>query len=435
MDSDLLNQLTTQLTALQNKLPQKNSQLTSLITFKARQLSRFNSLENPMNELGGLYQILNDPKYNPEFIASKTKKTVEQINIIVLEIIHNQLKNKATKEENKKSNLTKRKPRSKLFIAIAILGTILAALSGAAAIQSIFSAFMSVVTFPAGLIIASQIIFASVAVFAFYVFELNSIGKSLGIRPFDLGIIFKQYSQQSHSFKENFRQLAKQFQYCSNLNDYEKLNKKFETLDTMYKSFQTKIQEAEKAKQPNRLKNIAKNILTAFGAGIFGVLAAMGAQPVLIAFLPYLLGAAIATGPIGLIITAVIMGVCALAGAGLFVFMERKGERLINKLWGTPTKTIDKILSRDRKINEVVEDIKITKASKLSYLKDQQRSEVVKESFEKLQGDFLAKKDNQASLPQLFHRKNTQASSTSYKFIEEAKTFEENNTNNLLTVN
>lgn len=410
MSLDRLNQLVAQLTVLQNKLAEKDAGLNRLISQQIEKISTLQAIENPILELKDLYLALNAPEYTSLYHRLKIRKNVEQLNILVLAIIHQKLDEKQYKLTKYKKSLSDiSKPRSKLFISIAILGTVLAALSGAAAIQSVFSAFLSVISFPAGLIVGTQIIFASVAVFAFYFFELNTIGKSLGIRPFELGLLFKQYSEQEHSFKESFRVLFKQFQSCTNFEDYEALKTKFLYLKNMYDCFQHKLTEAEQAKKPNIFKTIAQKILTILGAAVFGVLSALGAQPVLIAFLPLLLGATAATGPIGLGVIATVMGVCALAGAGLFVFMERKGERIINKLWGTPTKTIDKLISRGSKINEIVSDIEISKANTFKHLQDKKKGEFFEEAYYNLQYKQSKSYDDQKKLPQLFPLKTVNA--------------------------
>jgi hypothetical protein len=136
--------------------------------------------------------------------------------------------------------------------------------------------------------------------------------------------------------------------------ELESLNNNYENLKVSYEIFQTKINEAQHLQaHPSLVKTAVLRSCTCLGAVVCGVMGALMAQDFIASLLPFAIGATLASGPVGMGITIGIMSVFFITSAAIYIYFERRAiSELVNKIWGTPSKTTDKLIARDSTITE-----------------------------------------------------------------------------------
>lgn len=309
---------------------------------------------NEIIHLTKLYQLLNNTENIATFNQIKKRRLIEEINTSILTLIQENISRaynvpipiRASRNNNNSTSW-----KTGLFFLAASLISIFVAIDGASIVQAILSTFGSVASIPNIIIIPAQIFFATIAVFTFCALELNAIGKPLGIRAFDLGRVFKLYTKQSRLFESVFSMMQEAIIH-HNLNNeqIDNLNNDFQLLNRCYGNFENKVNEARLAQaNPTLLKKIVINSCTGVAAFVCGILGAMMAQSTMTSALPIILGASAAAGPLGIGITAGVMLACFCAAALFYITIERKAvTEFVNKVWGTPTKSVIKLIEHDR---------------------------------------------------------------------------------------
>src|SRR5262249_4604205 len=150
------------------------------------------------------------------------------------------------------------------------------------------------------ILIPAQILFASIAVLAFYALELNTLGKPLGIRPLDLGRVFKLYTKQADHFHNLYMQCNNLLSNSLSTENFHFLKQAHFIIEDMYKNFEKKVSRAKSVQaKPSLSKSIFKKVCTGIAATAFGVLSALGAQTFIASKIALIIGISAASGPIG----------------------------------------------------------------------------------------------------------------------------------------
>lgn len=356
--------LSSQLVNLQKKLKEplkKNSKLQNEFDQAIRNSVKSIGKQGEIKNLCQLYTFLNDPDKLSFFNSIKKRKEIEEINVSILTLI--QLKIAATykvkipkvKKDDQQVPFYKRA----LFISIASLYALFAAVDGASVFQTIIGLFSALSSIPNFVVIPIQFVFACVAVFTFCALELNAIGKPLGIRTFDLSKVFKLYTKQADLFEDTFGMLRTAALKDFSAHGVESLEDTYESFQKTHNIFTIKVADASKAQaKPSPIRTAVNVGTTVLAACIVGILSALMAQGFLSSVLPMFLTAAVLSGPVGLGITITFMAVFFVSAALLYVALERSTvTNLVDKLWGTPKKTIDLLKTSQKTIKETKKHI------------------------------------------------------------------------------
>lgn len=314
-------------------------------------------------QLFRFHQTLNNDEIIKNLQDKKHAKLVEEINKSILVLIQESLKKQCALQDffRPKTKKPKTSRLSKaLLITVAILGTLFAAADGASIIQSLIGAFTALSHLSNFVLIPIQIGFAVLAVLTFYGLELNNVAKGMGVRLFDVNKTFKLYNEQSHLYKESFEYIQSALvQPNLNQKTFIELKKTNHHLKTMYGSLKNKVDQAREAqRRPSTTKTVIQKVILTIAALVCGTIGAIGAQACLPSILTLIIGASAATGPVGFGITLAVMGICFLAGALIYISIERKTtNKLIDTIWGTPAKKINQLIEKDSQIQRTKSDL------------------------------------------------------------------------------
>lgn len=330
-----------------------------------RVLQRYWLCDDPhsIKHLLAIHESFNAPEVVDYLNKIKQRKKLEEINTTILRLTSQIVAIQSgsniieAKTEKYRGGIFKKG----LFVLLAILGTFFAAMDGGSVVPSFTTSFAALSNVSNFIVLPLQITFTLMAIIIFYGLELEDLGKSLGIRPFDLSQVFKQYSQQSRHYKKAFELIQNSLSDNNATADQiTSLKESFTALNKLYGKFKDKVQEAKHVQEnPSFFKSTVHKICTASAAIVWGTVGALGAQVCIPWLLPFIVSSAVATGPIGLGITLGVMTGCFVIGATIYVCVGQKMIKdAIDKVWGTPSKLTNRLIKKDQKIQNIQKNIR-----------------------------------------------------------------------------
>jgi hypothetical protein len=387
---------------------------------------------NTFDYLVEIHRVLNIPENVDYLNQIKQRKQLEEINKTVMLLIYDSLMNQYSANMGRPIKREKHQGgtfRKGLFITAAILGTIFAAVDGASIVPSLLTSFTTLGSISNFVLLPAQLAFAGLAVLIFYGLELGSIGKSLGVRAFDLGRVFKLYGKQSRIFKDSF-ELIQSALAKNDLSDEQNdaLVQSYQRLEELYKNFSHKVELAKNAiDNPSASKKVTEKICAVAAAIVWGTVGAIGAQACVPSLLPLFVGSAVATGPLGVTVTISLMAICFVAAAVVYLGVgQRPVREFINKIWGTPSKATQRLIKKDEKIMKTQGNIQ-------GLIKGREVADQLRKENERLKNTMRysdPKQDlsNSTVFNSQERRENSAESSKSYSFTfyeEPVKPFED----------
>lgn len=310
-------------------------------------------------ELCELYALINSERCVAYFSRIKKRTLLEELNRTLLTLMRDFISQDyglrpppMPKPEKSRGSFF----QIGLFLIITLLGTFIAAVDSASIMQSVLSIVTKITHLSNLILIPIQVAFAVLSVLTFYALELDNVAKAVGIRIFDVSVTFKLYADQGQFIQQSF-ELIESAMTNPNMTQQEftALKNKYQRLCSVYDNFQSKVNQAKEAREnPSTFKKVTGTIALGFAAIVCGTLGALGAQACLPTFLPLIIGAAAATGPLGLGITLGVMAVCFIAAAALYVCIGKKQiDKFINRCWGTPARAIEELTEKDTAITRI----------------------------------------------------------------------------------
>lgn len=361
-----IEKFTNRLIELQGKL-EVGSKLYDDMTELIAQYWEISGSTKEVAFLCKLHQLLNHPENIKIFNELKQRKLIEEINTSILTVIRDNLaKHYKVEPQEKKDKKKVTTSKWLLFAGATLLGTLFATVDGFSIIQTIVSSISALSNIPNFILIPAQILFALAGAITFYAIESHTIGHFLGIKALHLGRVFKLYSKQADRYDEIFALMSNiLIKENFSKSEFEKYQQTYAQIKQTYANFEGKVAAAKEAQSnPSTFKNAVEIVFTGCATFFCGALGALGAQTFLVSALPWLIGASAAAGPVGLGISIGLITVCFGMGALLY-FMNKKGiTKIVNRLWGTPSKSIENVISKDNNIRNSQDNVHKLSAKK-----------------------------------------------------------------------
>ncbi|MBA2654770.1 MAG: hypothetical protein H0U71_06855 [Gammaproteobacteria bacterium] len=340
---------------------------------------------SPIEKLCALHNLLNTPENIEIFTTLKKRKLLEDINLDILNVIQIKITRQyqlnpiaPPKEKNRRTR------KAGLFFAITILCALVAAFDGASIAEGLISSFATFGSggFSSALLIPLQLIFAGISVALFCGFELSNIAKPLGISMFGVNNLVKNYAKQSLVYAQIFT-LTQDALISKSLdrNQLEQLGRNYKLIKQCYKSLDTKVSQVRYAQEnPPRWKSRVQSVYKIAAAIFCGLLTGFLAASFLSSALPWILGAGVAGGPIGIAISVGLIALFVIGSALIYANFHGKAasKEFVNKISGTPSNSVKKIAASDGVTKDKIRLLDLQLVQQVDYKELQEKERVRK---------------------------------------------------------